>query len=236
MKKLPLLVIAAALIGVGATVTIQFYSQQAHIASLNDADIGLVERLSPHGYGWFTMSELKTYVAAGVGGSLQISYTAITNPIPNASLANSSVTINGTANHITTTSATIALGGSSTLDVGTSIALRDAANAFTASNHFAGAVTTSTNSCNGIPDLSVIESDFSTNNAIVFGPPIGTDTTGKTVQWLLINAINTSGVAVPITAQGSVNVVGTPYCTNLTWGWYQCKAGVRTNLALVPVF
>lgn len=173
-------------------------------------------------------------VSAGTGITVTTNASGVSTNYTVA-LTSSSITVNGTANHITTTSTSIALGGSATLDTGSSVALRDAENAFTSSNHFAGSVTTSTNSCNGIPDMALVEADFSTNNAIVLGAPIHVDTTGKTVQWSLVNLINTSGPAVPITVQGSVSVVGTAFSTNLTWGWYQCKGGSYTNLALVPV-
>lgn len=150
-------------------------------------------------------------------------------------LTSSSVTVNGTANHITTTSASISLGGSATLDVGSDVALRSAANDFTGSNYFGGAVTTSTNACNGIPDMTQLETLFSTNNTPVFGKPTGVDTTGKSSQWLLIHITNTLASAKAITSEATWSVVGTPWVTNWTDLWLNIYAASKSNAFYIPV-
>lgn len=163
----------------------------------------------------------------------------LTTPtLPNSLLANSSVTVNGTANHITTTSASIPLGGSATLDVGSSVALRDANNAFTtaSSNYVAMTVTTSTNQNQVTPDFSVPEQLMSTNAAFTFLAPVGVDTTKTTVQWTLVNVTNTTAAAVLITSPANCHTVGTAYVTNLTAVWFQCYAQKFTNAFYIPVF
>lgn len=114
----------------------------------------------------------------------------------------------------------------------------DKTNNFTtaSSNHFAGAVTTTTNLCAQAPDFSVQESLFSTNAAFAFLAPIGVDTTGKTAQWTLCHATNTTASAVAITLPAGVRGVGTMFVTNLTEIWWNCYGGRFTNAFFIPVF
>lgn len=126
--------------------------------------------------------------------------------------------------------------GTGTLGFYNSFATQPGNNVMSGSNYVSGSITTSTNSCNGVPDFSVIESLFSTNNAVIFAAPTGIDSTKKTVQWLLVNVTNTTAAAVSITAPANCHLTGTAYVTNLTWCWFQCYGGAYTNLACVPVF
>lgn len=173
-------------------------------------------------------------VSAGTGITVTTNASGVSTNYTVA-LTSSSVTVNGTANHITTTSASIALGGSATLDVGTDVALRSAANNFTGSNYFGGSVTTATNSCNGIPDMTQVETLFSTNNVPVFGKPTGVDTTGKTAQWLLVHITNTTASAKSITSEATWSVAGTAFVTNWTDLWLNIYAASKTNAFYIPV-
>ncbi len=157
----------------------------------------------------------------------------------NVANASTTITINGTANHITSSAGAQSLAANRTwtLDVGSSVALVDANNAFTtaSSNYWAIAPTYSTNLVWG-PDFSKPESLISTNAAFTMVAPVGVDTTKKEAQWTLVNVTNTTAAAVLITAPANVHTVGTMYVTNWTAFWFQCYANAITNCYATPVF
>jgi len=172
----------------------------------------------------------------GTNGSGKMGFSrngnSFTN-IPNSGLQNGSITVNGTANHVTTTSASISLGGSATLDVGSSVALRDANNAFTtgSSNYFAGAVTTSTNQNNLVPDFTVEEQLSTTNANFTFLQPVGIDTTKKTAQWTLVTVTNTSApTPILATAPAGWDTTGSFWITNRADFWFRIYAGSFSNV------
>jgi len=163
--------------------------------------------------------------------------------LQNGLLANSSLTVNGTANHITTTSASIALGGSATLDVGSSVDLIDSAQtisaskAFTASNYIAGAQGTYTNANNTTPDFNVLSSTLSTNNNFKWLPPTHLDTTGKVEQWIITHVTNSLGSLITMTPPNNVHVCGggANNCTNWTEvRWQYIPPSGPTNYWVSP--
>lgn len=168
-----------------------------------------------------------TYVGSFVGDG-----SSLTN-IPNAGLQNSSVTVNGTAGEIATTSATIALGGSATLSLANP---NTASTAFAGSNHVSGAGWTfSTNANNTTPDMAVPESLLSTNNAFTFLGPTHVPAAGNVSQWILIHVTNTTAVAKAITSPANCNTVGTPFVTNWTDVYVNIYGNVISNFYYIPV-
>lgn len=163
------------------------------------------------------------YVTNDANGKL---YTTPT--IPNAGLANNSVTVNGTANHVTTTSASIALGGSATLDTGTSVVLRDANNVWvnTSSNFNNNAVwTDATNANNTTPDFAIRTSTLSTNASFTWLLPTHLDGSGKVEQWIKTSVTNSSGSLITMTAPAGCHVCGAgannvTNWTEILWQYY----------------
>lgn len=370
--RLPLLaLVVAAFLGLGAAVTIQWYSQQPNVGAIQDTDISAVERQNPHQYQSFTMSQLKNYIGSLSGGNITVNnlittnvtveqpggYTnlnltpnavmktdardaessivnavgvltnggtgsgdigfnniiqlaeadagvlIVTNPpfldllnstnlsganvdlapgsgislatnghqvvisAPSAPFTNvvitpgtgttvttnsshnysvnvspSSVTVNGTANHITTTSASIALGGAATLDIGSDVATQSGNNAFSGNNVFSKTnfsssnFTTSTNQNQITPDFTVAEQLITTNAAFTFLAPVGVDVGKVEAQWTLVHVTNTTAAAVAITSPANCHTVGTAFVTNLTDVWFNCYAQKFTNAFYVPIF
>lgn len=158
-------------------------------------------------------------------------------PLANSGLANSTITLNGTATHITTTSATIALGGSATLDTGSDIPLLSGNNPWTGSNYFGAAVTGPTNANNTTPDFSLTSgaSLLSTNAAFTFLTPTHLDTTKKVQQWIEILVTNDTALDIAIGVPAGCASVGTAHCTNLTDVWVMYYPFVCTNFYFVPV-
>lgn len=152
--------------------------------------------------------------------------SAVTN-IPNAGLNNSSVTVNGTAGQISTTAASIALGGSATLSLSNPNTQNNTFsgnnvfsgnNSQTGSNYIAGAQGIYTNANNTTPDFNVLSSTLKTNANFTWLAPVNLDTSGKVEQWIITHVTNSSGSLITMTAPANVHVCGGGAfnCTNWT--------------------
>lgn len=91
MKKKLLFLGALVLLCVAAT-QIQWYSQQPNAGSLQDTDIGVIERMSPHAYNSFTLAQLKAYIG-GSGGLVPPSISVFNNNKGNVEIGS---TVSGT--------------------------------------------------------------------------------------------------------------------------------------------
>lgn len=91
MKKKLLFLGTLVLLCVAAT-TIQWYSQQPNAGSLQDTDIGVIERMSPHAYNSFTLAQLKAYIG-GSGGLVPPSISVFNNNKGNVEIGS---TVSGT--------------------------------------------------------------------------------------------------------------------------------------------
>lgn len=75
-----------------AAVNIEWYSQQPNLGAIQDTDVGVFERQSPHAYGSFSAAQLKAYIGGG-GGLVGPSITSFVNNKNNVEIGS---TVTGT--------------------------------------------------------------------------------------------------------------------------------------------